>query len=101
MYIKSTIVKFYLRFHYRARSLMKLQSLFGVIPRVYGKGAAAQHVSDMIQRMLKEQGIHIWVYVVLLVCVYFVLLLCVFIVLLLCVYVVLLLCVFVVLLLCA
>jgi hypothetical protein len=35
---------------------MKLQSLFGVIPRVYGKGKAAQHVADMMQRMLKERG---------------------------------------------
>lgn len=54
--MKPSIHGFHCDTRHRARSLMKLQNVFGVIPRVYGKGKAAQHVADMIQRMLKERG---------------------------------------------
>lgn len=37
-----------------AQAIMKLQSLYGVIPRVCGKGAAAQHVWDLVSRLSQE-----------------------------------------------
>jgi len=33
---------------------MKLQALFGVIPKIHGKGTCARMVTDMIVRMRKE-----------------------------------------------
>jgi hypothetical protein len=39
---------------YLARALRKLQSLFGVFPRVMGKGTAAKLVGDMLLRMRNE-----------------------------------------------
>eukprot|EP01104_Vermistella_antarctica_P001525 TRINITY_DN1158_c0_g1_i1.p1 TRINITY_DN1158_c0_g1~~TRINITY_DN1158_c0_g1_i1.p1 ORF type:complete len:617 (-),score=161.35 TRINITY_DN1158_c0_g1_i1:116-1966(-) len=39
---------------YVARSLMKLQSIFGVIPNVKGKGTMSARVKDMLFRMRKE-----------------------------------------------
>ena len=37
-----------------ARGVMAIQSIYGVIPRVYGKGKAAQHVFNYMQSMRKE-----------------------------------------------
>eukprot|EP01133_Synstelium_polycarpum_P004080 gene4080-4752_t len=42
--------------YYVAMSLMKLQSMFGTIPIVKGKGQCSRLVMDMITRMRKEQG---------------------------------------------
>lgn len=39
-----------------ARSLMKLQALYGVIPHVYGKGDCSRQVTDMILRMRREMA---------------------------------------------
>eukprot|EP00002_Diphylleia_rotans_P012490 TRINITY_DN2441_c0_g1_i2.p1 TRINITY_DN2441_c0_g1~~TRINITY_DN2441_c0_g1_i2.p1 ORF type:complete len:518 (-),score=94.82 TRINITY_DN2441_c0_g1_i2:652-2205(-) len=41
---------------YVAQSLMKMQSLFGIIPNVKGKGHSAKLVLDMMLRMRKEMG---------------------------------------------
>jgi vacuolar protein sorting-associated protein 33A len=41
---------------YVARSLMKLQCMFGLIPNVKGKGECAQQVKDMMLRMRREMG---------------------------------------------
>jgi vacuolar protein sorting-associated protein 33A len=41
---------------YVARSLMKLQALFGIIPRIQGVGKAAELVKDMLLRMRREMG---------------------------------------------
>eukprot|EP00288_Rhodomonas_lens_P014363 CAMPEP_0177694878 /NCGR_PEP_ID=MMETSP0484_2-20121128/3164_1 /TAXON_ID=354590 /ORGANISM="Rhodomonas lens, Strain RHODO" /LENGTH=604 /DNA_ID=CAMNT_0019205777 /DNA_START=155 /DNA_END=1965 /DNA_ORIENTATION=+ len=41
---------------YAARGLMRLQSLFGVIPTIKGKGHAAKAVADMLIRMRRELG---------------------------------------------
>ncbi|KYQ94306.1 Sec1-like family protein [Tieghemostelium lacteum] len=41
---------------YVAKSLMKLQSMFGTIPIVKGKGQCSRLVMDMITRMRKEMG---------------------------------------------
>jgi len=41
---------------YVARSLMKLQTIFGVIPRIQGKGQCARLVTDMMLRMRREVG---------------------------------------------
>eukprot|EP00794_Sanderia_malayensis_P018179 gene18179-19993_t len=40
--------------YFVANSLMKLQALFGVIPKVFGKGDMALHVTDMIIRKRRE-----------------------------------------------
>ncbi|CAN8015991.1 unnamed protein product [Ixodes persulcatus] len=40
--------------HHVARALMTLQTLYGVIPNVYGKGKHAQMVSEMMVRMRRE-----------------------------------------------
>jgi vacuolar protein sorting-associated protein 33A len=40
---------------YLARSLIKMQALFGIIPKILGKGFAARAVADMMIRMRKEQ----------------------------------------------
>lgn len=42
--------------HYVARALMKMQAMYGIIPKVYGKGKCAKMVSDMITRMRLEIG---------------------------------------------
>lgn len=42
--------------YYVARSIMKLQSYFGLIPNVKFIGSGATHVSEMIMRMRKEVG---------------------------------------------
>jgi len=39
---------------YLARSLIKLQSMFGIFPEIKGKGSAAKLVCDMLVRMRKE-----------------------------------------------
>lgn len=39
---------------YVAESLMKLQALFGVIPKIFGKGEMSRHVADMIIRKRRE-----------------------------------------------
>mmetsp|Transcript_14721 Transcript_14721/g.37457 ORF Transcript_14721/g.37457 Transcript_14721/m.37457 type:complete len:683 (-) Transcript_14721:54-2102(-) len=41
---------------YVARSLMKLQCMFGLIPNIKGKGQCAQQVKDMMLRMRREMG---------------------------------------------
>jgi len=40
--------------YYVARSIMKMQANFGIIPKILWKGNAAKLVSDMLQRMRKE-----------------------------------------------
>lgn len=40
--------------YYVARSLFKLQTLFGVIPAVYGKGVGSRFVYDMMKRMHRQ-----------------------------------------------
>ena len=40
--------------HYTAAALTRLQAVTGVIPRIYGKGAAAAQVFDFMLRMKKE-----------------------------------------------
>ncbi|XP_072163867.1 vacuolar protein sorting-associated protein 33A-like [Diadema setosum] len=37
-----------------AKSLMKVQALYGIIPHVYGKGEAARQVTEMLLRMRRE-----------------------------------------------
>lgn len=41
---------------YVARGLMGLQSMFGTIPHIYGKGPNAAAVKAMLTSMRKEQG---------------------------------------------
>jgi hypothetical protein len=41
---------------YTARALMRLQSLFGAIPIIKGRGVGAAAVKDMLTRMRKELG---------------------------------------------
>ncbi|KAG0173258.1 hypothetical protein DFQ28_011169 [Apophysomyces sp. BC1034] len=43
--------------YYAARSLMKLQSIYGLFPRIIGKGDAAMQLADMILRMRREQAV--------------------------------------------
>ena len=38
------------------RSTPNLQFLFGIIPRVAGKGEAARHVANMMAQLLREQS---------------------------------------------
>lgn len=38
-----------------ARAIMQLQVVYGIIPRVTGKGEAAKSVADMLMRMQREQ----------------------------------------------
>ncbi|ORY99861.1 Sec1-like protein [Syncephalastrum racemosum] len=42
---------------YAARSLMKLQSIYGLFPRIIGKGDAARQLADMLLRMRREQAV--------------------------------------------
>ncbi|XP_070555122.1 vacuolar protein sorting-associated protein 33A-like [Ptychodera flava] len=44
--------------YYAAKSLMTIQALFGVIPRIHGKGHNAKHVTDMMLRMRREMAGH-------------------------------------------
>uniref|UniRef100_A0A8C4NL75 VPS33A core subunit of CORVET and HOPS complexes n=1 Tax=Eptatretus burgeri TaxID=7764 RepID=A0A8C4NL75_EPTBU len=39
-----------------AKGIMTLQSLYGIIPEIHGKGDCARKVADMLQRMQKELG---------------------------------------------
>jgi hypothetical protein len=39
---------------YAARAIMLLQTLYGIIPQIIGKGACARHVADMVLRMRRE-----------------------------------------------
>eukprot|EP00040_Diaphanoeca_grandis_P014463 m.73407 g.73407 ORF g.73407 m.73407 type:complete len:587 (-) comp24555_c0_seq1:461-2221(-) len=41
---------------FAAHGVMQLQQLFGVIPRITGKGEAAKHVASMLLQMRKEQS---------------------------------------------
>lgn len=41
---------------YVARSIMKLQSTFGIIPHIKGKGSCAKGVAEMLLRMRREMG---------------------------------------------
>ncbi|KAG9304488.1 hypothetical protein G9A89_020052 [Geosiphon pyriformis] len=47
----------YTAIYYAAQALMRLQSLFGLFPRVIGKGDCAKHLADMLLRMRKEVAI--------------------------------------------
>jgi hypothetical protein len=40
--------------HYAATAITRLQAVTGVIPRIYGKGAAAAQVFDLVVRMKRE-----------------------------------------------
>jgi len=41
---------------YVANSLMTIQALFGTIPKIYGKGQLAKHVTDIILRKRREMA---------------------------------------------
>ncbi|KAI8141985.1 Sec1-like protein [Fennellomyces sp. T-0311] len=43
--------------YYAAKSLMKLQSIYGLFPRIIGKGDAARQLADMLVRMRREQAV--------------------------------------------
>ncbi|OBZ88579.1 Vacuolar protein sorting-associated protein 33A [Choanephora cucurbitarum] len=43
--------------YYAAKSLMRLQSIYGLFPRILGKGDAAKQLADMLLRMRKEQAV--------------------------------------------
>eukprot|EP01134_Creolimax_fragrantissima_P005244 CFRG5244T1 len=43
--------------YYAARSLVKLQVVYGVIPRISGKGKNAKLVADMVSRMMVEEDL--------------------------------------------
>ncbi|RIA91417.1 vacuolar protein sorting 33A [Glomus cerebriforme] len=47
----------YTSIYYAARALMKLQTKFGLFPRVIGKGDCAKHLADMLLRMRKEVAV--------------------------------------------
>ncbi|XP_042904838.1 vacuolar protein sorting-associated protein 33A [Parasteatoda tepidariorum] len=40
--------------YYVAKSLMTIQSIYGIIPNIYGKGKCAKHVFDLMTRMRRE-----------------------------------------------
>ncbi|RWS28893.1 Vacuolar protein sorting-associated protein 33A-like protein [Leptotrombidium deliense] len=46
----------YSSLYHASRAIMTLQSLYGVIPNVYGQGKYAQQVMDLIGRMRRELG---------------------------------------------
>mmetsp|Transcript_32390 Transcript_32390/g.84778 ORF Transcript_32390/g.84778 Transcript_32390/m.84778 type:complete len:593 (-) Transcript_32390:873-2651(-) len=52
----STVYGDHTALHYAAEALMQMQYLYGIIPRVAGKGEAARHVANMMSQLLKEQG---------------------------------------------
>ncbi|KAI9278467.1 Sec1-like protein [Phascolomyces articulosus] len=43
--------------YYAAKSLMKLQSIYGLFPSIIGKGDAARQLADMLVRMRREQAV--------------------------------------------
>ncbi|KAI8098314.1 Sec1-like protein [Gilbertella persicaria] len=43
--------------YYAAKALMRLQSIYGLFPRIMGKGDAAKQLADMLLRMRKEQAV--------------------------------------------
>ncbi|OAD71468.1 hypothetical protein PHYBLDRAFT_34391 [Phycomyces blakesleeanus NRRL 1555(-)] len=43
--------------YYAACALMKLQSIYGLFPRIIGKGDGAKQLTDMLVRMRKEQAV--------------------------------------------
>ncbi|XP_053557731.1 vacuolar protein sorting-associated protein 33A [Bombina bombina] len=42
--------------YHAAKGLMALQSLYGTIPQIFGKGECARHVANMMIRMKRELG---------------------------------------------
>ncbi|CAG8761276.1 23385_t:CDS:10, partial [Gigaspora margarita] len=47
----------YTSIYYVARALMKLQTSFGLFPRIIGKGDCAKHLADMLIRMRREVAV--------------------------------------------
>ncbi|GAB5593515.1 Vacuolar protein-sorting-associated protein 33 [Umbelopsis nana] len=43
--------------HQAAKSLMKLQQIYGLFPRIIGKGDSAKTLADMLVRMRREQAV--------------------------------------------
>lgn len=43
--------------YYAAKSLMRLQSIYGLFPRIIGKGDGAKQLADMLLRMRREQSV--------------------------------------------
>ncbi|KAI9483036.1 MAG: Sec1-like protein [Benjaminiella poitrasii] len=43
--------------YYAAKALMRLQSIYGLFPRILGKGDGAKQLADMLLRMRKEQSV--------------------------------------------
>ncbi|KAI9285019.1 Sec1-like protein [Umbelopsis sp. AD052] len=43
--------------HQAAKSLMKLQQIYGLFPRIIGKGDSAKALADMLIRMRREQAV--------------------------------------------
>ncbi|XP_038056680.1 vacuolar protein sorting-associated protein 33A-like [Patiria miniata] len=41
---------------YVAKALMKIQALYGIIPKIYGKGTLSKHVADTILRLRREMA---------------------------------------------
>eukprot|EP01012_Entosiphon_sulcatum_P040779 TRINITY_DN5449_c0_g1_i1.p1 TRINITY_DN5449_c0_g1~~TRINITY_DN5449_c0_g1_i1.p1 ORF type:complete len:616 (+),score=132.33 TRINITY_DN5449_c0_g1_i1:1510-3357(+) len=42
--------------YYIARAIMKMQAMFGVIPKLHAKGRCAKQVTDVLRRMRQELG---------------------------------------------
>lgn len=51
-YLESDLTSMY----FVANSLMMIQALFGVIPKIYGKGELAKHVTDILLRKRREMA---------------------------------------------
>ncbi|CAO3613436.1 unnamed protein product [Cunninghamella echinulata] len=43
--------------YYSARALMKLQSIYGLFPKIVGKGDAARQLAELLLRMRSEQAV--------------------------------------------
>lgn len=43
--------------YYSARALMKLQSIYGLFPKIIGKGDAARQLAELLLRMRSEQAV--------------------------------------------
>ncbi|CAO3636395.1 unnamed protein product [Cunninghamella blakesleeana] len=43
--------------YYSARALMKLQSIYGLFPKIIGKGEAARQLAELLLRMRSEQAV--------------------------------------------
>ncbi|KAI8394045.1 Sec1-like protein [Radiomyces spectabilis] len=43
--------------YYSAKALMRLQSIYGLFPKIIGKGDAAKQLADMLLRMRREQTV--------------------------------------------